>query len=91
MLALMKDHLHRAQQKMKLYADNHRREVEFQEGDMVYLKMRPYRRKSLAKRVNEKLWAKFYGPYHIESRVGKVAYKLILPPEVKIHPTLHVS
>lgn len=91
MLTMIKGHLHKAQQKMKEQADQHRREVEFKEGDMVYLKMRSYRRATLAKRVNEKLAARFYGPYKVESRVGKVAYKLKLPSEAKIHPTFHVS
>lgn len=76
---------------MKLQADGHRREVEFQVGDMVYLKMRPYKRNSLTKKANEKLSARFYGPYRVESKVGKVAYKLLLPADAKIHPTFHMS
>ncbi|XP_023644452.1 uncharacterized protein LOC111832374 [Capsella rubella] len=90
-LALIKSHLHKAQHRMKKKADEHRREVEFAVGDMVFLKMRPYRRKSLARRVNEKLSARFYGPYQVEARVGKLAYRLKLPTEAKIHPTFHVS
>ncbi|XP_013583421.1 PREDICTED: uncharacterized protein LOC106292373 [Brassica oleracea var. oleracea] len=76
---------------MKARADEHRREVEFQEGDMVFLKLRPYLQRSLARRVNEKLSARFYGPYKVAARVGKVAYRLHLPPEARIHPTFHVS
>lgn len=76
---------------MKARADEHMREVEFQVGDKVFVKLRPYRQKTLAKRVNEKLSARFYGPYEIERRVGKVAYKLRLPVEAHIHPTFHVS
>lgn len=91
MLTVIKGHLHKAQQKMKVYTDNHRREVEFKEGDMVYLKMRPYIRVILVKGANEKLDARFYGPYQVKGRVEKVAYKLKLPPEAKIHSTFHVS
>ena len=76
---------------MKKRADEHRREVEFDVGNMVYLKMRPFRHRSLAKRANEKLAARFYGPYRVEARVGAVAYRLKLPEEAKIHPTFHVS
>lgn len=90
-LALLRGHVGRAQQLMKRKADGHRREVEFQVGDLVFLKMRPYRRGSLARRPNEKLAARFYGPYAVEAKVGAVAYRLKLPDEARIHPTFHVS
>lgn len=54
-LNMLKDNLQRAQAKMKLYADNKRRELEFNVGDSIYLKLQPYKFKSLAKKVNEKL------------------------------------
>lgn len=38
----------KAQQKMKSSADATRREVHFKVGDRVYLKLQPYRQKSLA-------------------------------------------
>ena len=50
-----------------------------------------YRQKSLARKVNEKLCARFYVPFEVEARVGQVAYKLKLPSESKIRPTLHIS
>ncbi|GKC47842.1 putative mitochondrial protein [Tanacetum coccineum] len=34
---------------------------------------------------------KFYGPYQVIAKVGRVAYTLKLPPEATIHPTFHVS
>jgi len=64
---------------MKLYADKKRREVEFQPGDKVYLKIQPYRMKSLAKKINQKLSPRFYGPFEVLERIGQVAYKLQLP------------
>ena len=65
--------------------------MSFKKGDMVYLKLQPYRHKSLAVRPNEKLAPRFYGPFEVEDKVGLVAYKLCLPPSARIHPVFHVS
>ena len=84
-------HLLRAQQKMKSQADSKRHDEAFAVGDMVFLKLRPYRQRSLAHRRFEKLAPRFYGPYKIIQRIGNVAYKLELPPTAHIHPVFHVS
>jgi hypothetical protein len=83
----LKFHRLRAQQRIKVQADKHRRDLEFSVGDLVFLKIRPYRQKCLAKRLNEKLAPRYYGPSAVLERIGKVAYKLDFPA-TSLHPRL---
>lgn len=89
--ATLKEILALAQERMKSYADQNISEREFAVGDWVYLKLQPYRQVTVAIRKNLKLSAKFFGPYKIEERVGKVAYRLELPTTSRVHPVFHVS
>lgn len=76
---------------MKIFANCNRTEREFQVGQWVFLQLQPYRQTSLAMLRNLKLSPKFYGPYQILEKIGKVAYKLDLPVESQIHLVFHVS
>ena len=75
-----------AYSRQKSYADNRRRNLEFEEGDMVYLKISPM--KGVFRFGNKgKLSPRYVGPYEILQRVGKVAYELKLPSELAlVHP-----
>ncbi|MCH89537.1 hypothetical protein A2U01_0010436 [Trifolium medium] len=76
---------------MKLYADKKRKNVSFEIGEWVFLKLRPHRQQSVVKRINQKLSARFYGPFQIIDRIGAVAYKLQLLDQSRIHHVFHVS
>ncbi|WVZ69878.1 LOW QUALITY PROTEIN: hypothetical protein U9M48_018599 [Paspalum notatum var. saurae] len=91
MTAVLKQHLHRAKQRMKKQADKGRSERSFEVGDQVFLKLQPYIQSSLAFRSNQKLAFKFFGPFEILAKCGPVAYTLKLPANCSIHPTFHVS
>ncbi|KAI5322909.1 hypothetical protein L3X38_031981 [Prunus dulcis] len=66
-------------------------EHEFQVGDWVYLRLHPYRQSSVSKTHCPKLTPRYYGPYKVLARVGKVTYTLQLPSTSRIHSTFHVS
>ncbi|XP_026459821.1 uncharacterized protein LOC113360534 [Papaver somniferum] len=90
-LNLLRENLHKAQEIMKLYDDTKRVDRSFDVGDMVYLKLHPYRHSSIALRKNVKLSATYYGPFPVLQKIGVVAYKLQLPLISRIHPVFHVS
>ena len=91
MLSELRQHLHRAQQRMKAQVDTKRWDITFEVGDPVLLKPRPYRQWYLARRAIEKLSPRFYGPFTILAKVGPVDYRLQLPADAKIHRVFHVS
>ncbi|WVY93439.1 hypothetical protein V8G54_032527 [Vigna mungo] len=81
----------KAQATMKHYADLKRRDMSYEVGDLVYVRLRPYRQQSLSGLSYHKLSKRFYGPYKVLARIGTVAYQLDLPPESKFHPVFHCS
>ncbi|KAD2805340.1 hypothetical protein E3N88_38717 [Mikania micrantha] len=91
MLQVLRSNLQKAQDRMKSQADQKRRDLSFEVGDAVVLRIQPYRQRSLSKKRCEKLSPRFFGPYFITKKVGKVAYELALPADSRVHPVFHVS
>lgn len=91
LLRSLKSNMSMAQNRMKQFADLNRTERTFGVNDWVFLKLHPYRQKSLLKRASHKLSPRFYGPFQISAYVGKAAYLLNLPQHSRIHPVFHVS
>jgi hypothetical protein len=67
-----------AQSRQKNYADNRRRELIFEVGYFVYLKVSLMRDIKIFK-VKGKLSPRYIGPFKILERKGEVAYQLELP------------
>ncbi|RVW15570.1 Transposon Ty3-G Gag-Pol polyprotein [Vitis vinifera] len=90
-VSLIKKRLKATQSRQKSYDDNHKRDLEFEVGDHVFLKVSLM--KSLMRFGRKgKLNPRFVGPFEVLERVGTLAYKVALPPSLsKIHNVFHVS
>ncbi|KAL0445454.1 UNVERIFIED_CONTAM: Transposon Tf2-11 polyprotein [Sesamum latifolium] len=83
--------LEKAQKRMKKYADQNRRFIEFNVGDLVMVKVPDPRLSKSSRGRDPRLMQKYIGPLPIMKRIGTVAYRIELPPWWKIHNVFHVS
>ncbi|KAL0539827.1 hypothetical protein IC582_024048 [Cucumis melo] len=87
----IRSRMHTAQSRQKSYADVRRKDLEFEVGDKVFLKVAPMRGVLRFERKG-KLSPRFVGPFEIRERIGPVAYRLTLPPSLStVHDVFHVS
>ena len=87
---ITRSYLDKAAKKMKKWANKKRRHTEYKVEDMVLVKLLPQQLKSL-RPVRKDLVRRYEGPFPILGKVGKVSYRVELPPRLKIHPVFHVS
>ncbi|WVZ83102.1 hypothetical protein U9M48_030280 [Paspalum notatum var. saurae] len=88
---LIHQHLFRSRHHMKKQVDKRRSDRQFQIGDSMLVNLQPYVQTSLARRSNQKLAFKYFGPYTVLAQIGSAAYRLQLPPYSTIHPVFHMS
>jgi hypothetical protein len=88
MMEKTKAYLSKAQKRYVNQVNKGRRHVEYEEGQKVWLNMKNF---TLPDGLTPKFMAKYTSPFVIEKRLFEDVYKLILPPEIKVHPTFHVS
>ena len=87
----IRQHMRTAQDRQKKWADTHRRRLEFEVGDHVFLKISPTRG-VIRFGTRGKLSPRFIGPFDVIEKVGKVAYRLALPPSLAaVHDVFYVS
>jgi hypothetical protein len=88
---MVRENLRVAQSRQKSYVDHRRRELSFEVGDFVYLKVSPMRGLCCFM-VRGKLALRFIGPFKILEKRGEVAYQLELSSQLSIvHDVFHVS
>jgi hypothetical protein len=73
-----------------MYANRKFREVEFKEGDKVFLKIAPMKG-VMRFGKKEKLSPKYIGHFDVLQKIGATAYQVALPPSLSaIHNVFHV-
>ncbi|KAK6146302.1 hypothetical protein DH2020_020171 [Rehmannia glutinosa] len=88
---LVQEAMEKVKSRQKSYADKRRKDLEFEVGDEVFLRLSP-RKGLINPKKGGKLSPRYVGPYKILQRIGKLAYRLELPaPYAGMHDVFHVS
>ena len=78
-----------AQMAMKKFYDERHLPKSFAVGDKVYLRL--HKGYSIPTVVNKKLSPQYAGPFEVLERVGRLAYRLKLPPHWEVHPVISIA
>src|SRR3954453_17077951 len=90
-IELARNNMQTARDKQTHYANQHRREVVFKEGEMVWLSTQHL---NLPDGITRKLSSRYTGPFQILEVISPVNYKLAIPEEwanKRMPPVFHVS
>ena len=80
-IKIFRQQMKASQDRQKSYADKRRKDLEFDVGDMVFVKTSSL--KHVVRFGNKgKLAPRFVGPFAIVERIGKLAYRLELPKKM---------
>ena len=86
----VQQNLKTSQDKHKSYADLKRTPREFEVGDHVYIKVK-LNKSTLILGKYKKLETRYGKAFEILAKLGPVAYKLVLPPNIKVYNVSFVS
>ncbi|MCI27670.1 hypothetical protein A2U01_0048870, partial [Trifolium medium] len=90
-IKMIREKMRASQNRQKSYHDKRRKDIKFQEGDHVFLRVTSTTGVGCALK-SKKLTSRFIGPYQILEMIGKVAYRIALPPSLSnLHDVFHVS
>ncbi|XP_075515849.1 uncharacterized protein LOC142550657 [Primulina tabacum] len=88
---MIKERLKAAQDRQKSWTDLKRRPLELEIGEKAHVKVSPMKgavRFSKSRKLNPR----YVGPFEILEKVGTLAYRLALPPDMsRIHNVFHIS
>jgi len=88
---MIQEKMKASQSRQKSYHDKRRKDIEFQVGDHVFLRVNRVIGVGRALKCR-KITPRFVGPFEIVEKVGAVAYQIVLPPSLSnLHDVFHVS
>jgi len=86
---IIQEKMKASQSRQKSYHDKRRKDIEFQVGDHVFLRVNPAIGVGRSLKCR-KLTPHFVGPFEIVEKVGVVAYRIALPPSLSnLHDVFH--
>ena len=86
--AKVREQIEKSNEQAKSHADNHRKEVHFHLGHLVWIHLRKERFPSKRK---SKLMLRSDGPFQVLEKIGPNAYKVHLPREYGVPATFNVA